>query len=86
MVGHRAEERSAKRGLHLITFVRQTRGAIRSSCADVDLYFGSMTSATSGVDLGQTIRLACPSDEDTEIVIVSGQHLTVSSGSEEPVQ
>lgn len=40
------------------------------------------------VDLGQTTRLECPKDEDTEIVIVSGQHLTVSSGLdyEEPVK
>eukprot|EP00752_Nemacystus_decipiens_P005675 g5136.t1 len=63
-------------------------GQVRSSCPDVDKYFGSMTSDTSVVDLGQTTRLECPSDEDTEIVILRGQHLTVSSGLdyEEPVK
>lgn len=47
-----------------------------------------MTIDTSEVNLGQTTRLACPKDEDTEIVIVSGQHLTVKSGIDyqEPVQ
>lgn len=60
----------------------------RSSCADVDQYFGSMTSDTSVVDLGQTTRLECPNDEDTEIVIVGGHHLTVTSGLDvdEPVK
>eukprot|EP00903_Cladosiphon_okamuranus_P022816 g21008.t1 len=61
---------------------------VRSICPDVDQYFGSMTSGTSVVDLGETATLECPSDEDTEITIVSGQSLTVSSGLDydEPVK
>lgn len=47
-----------------------------------------MTSGTNEIDLGQTTRLACPKDEDTEIIIASGQDVIVNSGIDfqEPVQ
>ncbi|CAN0078250.1 unnamed protein product [Pylaiella littoralis] len=66
---------------------------VRSACEDVDTYFGSISRITSGdadndfdlaygaseVNLGLLTKLECPSDEDTEIVIVIGTDLTIKS-------
>lgn len=82
------QEKGSKKRFHTLTHTSTDARSCRSSCADVDLYFGSMTVDTSEVDLGQTTKLECPKDEDTEIVIVSGQQLTVKSALDyqEPVK